>query len=199
MMQAFSNRDRAEAAIAAIQRAMAPPEVRIVGEITNQLEREVRRAIDHAARQGDTVHCTISSRGGAVAPAELIARHLRQTGMPIWAHVWRRCDSAALTPLLVASRRTAQPNATFHLHATRYAPEDLTSRSLDVSRMRKLTEQLENDDSRYRLQLAALRLPTWAELRALSPEGLTLAARDACTYGLLDWITARPDRSMCDV
>lgn len=89
------------------------------------------------------IHC----RGGLVTEGWAIVDKLRSTGKKITATVDGMCASMAVSILLAASERRAQPHATLHIHKPMYPPYTLAD-SYNEDDLKRLAKDLEIETSR---------------------------------------------------
>jgi ATP-dependent protease ClpP protease subunit len=187
------NRDAALAAIAemrALTDRTRPGRVVIAGLLDRVNEVQIRRNIARAA-DAERIDMVIDSPGGLVGVADRIERDLRQVGCPVVATVGSVCGSAAIGVLLAARRRVGQWQSRFHLHPTCFERADIPWPTVDAGTLRRLADDLDGDDRRYRTQLATISLPAHLLARANTRDGLDLSAYEAVAYRLLDRVEPR--------
>lgn len=153
----------------------------IQGTVDREMAETIRLAVES---KPDQIHLVLDSPGGGADAARRIYHRLRHSGVPVSAHVVRRCESAAVLILLAADRRTASPNAKFTLHETAHE----SSLRLTATNIEKLVPELRDIDEHYR-SIVVDRTgcdPQWLEQEERTEDDLPIA--DAVRHGFIQEI-----------
>jgi ATP-dependent protease ClpP protease subunit len=159
-----------------------PGHLAIFGEIDQNLERSVRRAIAYAQHHAEELSLGIDSVGGSVPVTNRILDDILALGLPVRAQVFGRAASAAASLLLAGATRIGTPSTELYLHRTH--TQSIMS-GADADDLRRAAEMLERDDRRYRAELSALRLPPDMVRAATSSLGLAFDGRTGFVWGVL--------------
>jgi ATP-dependent protease ClpP protease subunit len=160
----------------------APGHIIIRGLIDQDIERDARRAIAYAQGRVEELSIGIDSPGGCVPATNRILDDIIALGLPVRAQVFGCAGSAAASLLLAGATRVGTPSSELFLHRT-HTRNVLAG--ADAAELRRVAEQLELDDARYRRELSALPLPPHMIRAATSSRGLALDGRSAFAHRIL--------------
>jgi ATP-dependent protease ClpP protease subunit len=187
-----SNRARAANAMAAMSWQVwsaAPGHITVRGLIDAGVERAAR---DQIARAWDSeaVEVAIQSPGGDVRSAYRICNDLAGIRKPITATVYGLCGSAATSILALAGKRVGRPADELVFH--RAVRDIAETRGVCSADLRKMADQLDDLDHRYRAELVGLGLSQPIIKAATSSAGWTIDGRSAFAHRILTDLKAGP-------
>lgn len=126
----------------------------------------------------------INCRGGSVSEGWAIVDALRATGKTIRATIDGKCSSMAVSVLLTASERRAQPHATLHIHKPYFPPYTLAD-AYNEDDLRRLTQDLEHDTEKMLDWYVERTGADRAELSALMAEDKDIDMDEAQRLGFI--------------
>ncbi len=149
----MDNRTRAAIVAAGMSRAIGnglAASVPLFGQIDPTTERDVRSAIERAHRLGArSLRLLVDSNGGDDDLAIKLFRDLIQARLPVTAHAFARCHSAALRPYLAASRRSSAANASFVLHNQTVDAASFLPRVVTAAQLQRAADRVKAGDDDY--------------------------------------------------
>jgi hypothetical protein len=194
----MTNRDRALALLSDMARTIdrgAPATVPIFGEIGAETERDARRAIELAHRTGaQTLRLLVDSNGGDDVLAINIHRDLTQSRLPIAAHAYSRCHSAALRPFVAASWRSCGANASFVMHNQTVELSAILPRAVTAEQLQRAADRVRAGDDGYVNLLRNRVTAPWLIASAVR-SGIKLNALAAEAIGLVHAIRTGASRT----
>lgn len=134
--------------------------------------------------EDDTIEMQINCRGGLVSEGWAIVDKLRSTGKKITAVIDGTCASMAVSVLLAASERRAQPHATIHIHKP-YIPEYTLADSYNEDDLAKLSDDLKRETEKMLDWYVERTGADREELRALMSEDKDIDMGEALRLGFI--------------
>lgn len=126
------------------------------------------------------LHC----RGGVVSEGWAIVDRLRATGKKITATIDGVCASMAVSVLLAASERRAQPHATIHIHKPYFPPFTLAD-AYNEDDLKRMASDLENETGKMLDWYVERTGADRAELEALMIEDKDINVEEAMRLGFV--------------
>lgn len=132
----------------------------------------------------DCIEMQINCRGGLVSEGWAIVDKLRSTGKKISAVIDGTCASMAVSVLLAASERRAQPHATLHIHKP-YIPEYTLADAYNEDDLQRLSDDLKRETEKMLDWYVERTGADRDELRALMDEDKDIDMDEAIRLGFV--------------